>query len=239
MESPEISKLFKKYNLTKDDYFKHKHYQIITRSGMDKIQAIEKIFIEYEVIAAVPKYCAVKAKASKDNAKIETFGSAVYGGKEWITFDKPTQQGKTGKWIENGNTNTWYVLEVAEKRAMSRAVLKLTGFYQLGVFGEDESEDFKKETTPPAKTTPTQPVKEPVKQTQPLAQQTTPTPKAIKPLPRLVEKSESWEKMVVLINTGILTSITQVEGKYSLEPVAKAKIIKIIKDYKPKKEAKN
>ena len=33
---------------------------------------------------------------------------------------------------------------MAEKRAMSRAVLKLTGFYELGVFGEDESEDFKK-----------------------------------------------------------------------------------------------
>jgi hypothetical protein len=35
-------------------------------------------------------------------------------------------------------------MEMAEKRAMSRAVLKLTGFYELGVFGEDESEDFKK-----------------------------------------------------------------------------------------------
>ncbi|GAI79086.1 unnamed protein product [marine sediment metagenome] len=34
--------------------------------------------------------------------------------------------------------------EMAEKRAMSRAVLKLTGFYELGVFGEDESEEFKK-----------------------------------------------------------------------------------------------
>jgi hypothetical protein len=33
---------------------------------------------------------------------------------------------------------------MAEKRALSRAVLKLTGFYELGVFGEDESEDFKK-----------------------------------------------------------------------------------------------
>jgi hypothetical protein len=27
---------------------------------------------------------------------------------------------------------------------MSRAVLKLTGFYELGVFGEDESDSFKK-----------------------------------------------------------------------------------------------
>ena len=35
-------------------------------------------------------------------------------------------------------------MEMAEKRAMSRAVLKLTGFYQLGAFGEDESEDFKR-----------------------------------------------------------------------------------------------
>ena len=36
---------------------------------------------------------------------------------------------------------------MAEKRAMSRAVLKLTGFYELGVFGEDESDSFKNKTT--------------------------------------------------------------------------------------------
>jgi hypothetical protein len=36
-------------------------------------------------------------------------------------------------------------MEMAEKRAMSRAVLKLTGFYECGAFGEDESEDFKRE----------------------------------------------------------------------------------------------
>ena len=33
---------------------------------------------------------------------------------------------------------------MAEKRAMSRITLKLTGFYALGAFGEDESEDFKR-----------------------------------------------------------------------------------------------
>ena len=33
---------------------------------------------------------------------------------------------------------------MAEKRAMSRITLKLTGFYALGAFGEDESDDFKK-----------------------------------------------------------------------------------------------
>ena len=31
-----------------------------------------------------------------------------------------------------------------KKRAMSRIVLKTCGFYELGVFGEDESEDFKR-----------------------------------------------------------------------------------------------
>ena len=36
---------------------------------------------------------------------------------------------------------------MAEKRAMSRVILKLTGFYELGVFGEDESDSFKKEET--------------------------------------------------------------------------------------------
>ena len=49
--------------------------------------------------------------------------------------------------FKDGTTNSWYVAEMAEKRAMSRAVLKLTGFYELGVFGEDESESFKKQKT--------------------------------------------------------------------------------------------
>jgi len=40
------------------------------------------------------------------------------------------------------NCRQSYVLAMAEKRAMSRIVLKLTGFYALGVFGQDESEDF-------------------------------------------------------------------------------------------------
>ena len=67
-----------------------------------------------------------KAKAQHDQ-RYKHFGSAL-----------------KGETYKDGNTNSWYVMEMAEKRAMSRAVLKLTGFYELGVFGEDESEDFKK-----------------------------------------------------------------------------------------------
>ncbi len=138
MNIDKLKKLYAKYDLVPEDVFKHNHYTIITRQGIDKIQAVENIFISYVVVFASPEYCAVKALAKKEGANIETFGSAKYGGKEWQNSDN----GGKGKWIEHGNTNSWYVLEIAEKRAMSRAVLKLTGFYELGVFGEDESEDF-------------------------------------------------------------------------------------------------
>ena len=127
MDRDKLVELYKKYDLQSSDVFKHQHFVIITRSGIDKIQAIENIDINYEVIRCEPNYAVFKANAEKEGAKIQTFGSALKGD----TF-------------KDGNCNSWYVAEMAEKRAMSRAVLKLTGFYELGVFGEDESESFKK-----------------------------------------------------------------------------------------------
>ena len=127
MNKDKLIELYKKYGLTKDDVFKHQHYVIITRSGVDKIQAVEQMSVTYEVIRCEPNFAVFKAIAGKDGKKIETFGSAL-----------------KGEGYKDGNTNSWYVAEMAEKRAMSRAVLKLTGFYELGVFGEDESESFKK-----------------------------------------------------------------------------------------------
>lgn len=121
-----IEKLYKKYHLTPDEVFKHQHYLIITRAGIDKIQGVEQIKIHYDVIECKPEFAVVKANAEKQDTTIQTFGSALKGD------------------YKSGNCNTWYVMEMAEKRAMSRAVLKLTGFYELGVFGEDESEDFKR-----------------------------------------------------------------------------------------------
>jgi len=122
MNREKIAVLYKKYNLEKTDVFKHQHYLIITRQGIDKIQAIENIKINYEVIKCEPNFAVVKA-TTKD---LETFGSAL-----------------KGESFKDGNTNSWYVMEMAEKRAMSRLVLKMCGFYELGVFGEDESEEFK------------------------------------------------------------------------------------------------
>ena len=126
MKTEKLKEKYIKYELTKDDVFKHQHYIIITRSGIEKIQGIEQITIYFEIVKSEPNFASVKAIAQKDGKMVETFGSALKGNS-----------------FKDGNTNTWYVLEMAEKRALSRAVLKMTGFYELGVFGEDESEEFK------------------------------------------------------------------------------------------------
>ena len=130
MNKEKLAELYHKYKLSKDDFFKHQHYTIITRQGIDKIQAIEQISIDYDVIKCETNFAVFKAIATKNNKRIITFGSALKGAS-----------------YNEGNCQSWYVAEMAEKRAMSRAVLKLTGFYELGVFGEDESDSFKKKTT--------------------------------------------------------------------------------------------
>tara|TARA_R110002153_G_scaffold261254_1_gene421592 strand:+ start:909 stop:1298 length:390 start_codon:yes stop_codon:yes gene_type:complete len=127
MDREKLVKLYKNYELTETDVYKHKHYVIITRQGIEKIQAKENIKINFEIIKCERDFSVIKAYASKEDTSIETFGSAL-----------------KGKGFADGNCNSWYVAEMAEKRALSRAILKLTGFYELGVFGEDESEDFKK-----------------------------------------------------------------------------------------------
>lgn len=127
MNRNKLVELYKKYELTKDDVYKHKMYVIITRQGIEKIQAKENINISYEVIKCETNFAVIKAVAVKENMTIETFGSAL-----------------KGEGYKDGNCQSWYVAEMAEKRALSRSVLKLTGFYELGVFSEDESDDFKK-----------------------------------------------------------------------------------------------
>ena len=130
MNVEKLRELYKYYELTTNDVYKHQHFVIITRQGIEKIQAKESISVSYNVIKCETNFAVVKAIAKRneqDDTHIETFGSALKG----TTF-------------KDGNCNSWYLMEMAEKRALSRAILKLTGFYQLGVFGEDESEDFKK-----------------------------------------------------------------------------------------------
>ena len=60
MNRGKLVDIFTKYNLTKDDVFKHQHYTIITRSGIEKVQGLEKISINYEVIKCEPNFAVIK-----------------------------------------------------------------------------------------------------------------------------------------------------------------------------------
>ncbi len=102
-----------------------KSIPIITRTGIEKIQYSNRIHIDYEVVSMLPDFVVIKATATMkqgdDTIKVETFGEASA---------KNTKQG--------------YPVAMAEKRSLSRAVLKISGAYKFGVFGEDESDDFKR-----------------------------------------------------------------------------------------------
>jgi hypothetical protein len=113
-----------------------KKVPIITRTGIEKIQYMNRIMVKFEDKVLTPDYVVMKATATIEpvddmyvGATIETYSSAKYGKKP------------------DGNTTFSYVAEIAEKRALSRAVLKICGAYRYGIYGEDESEDFKKKST--------------------------------------------------------------------------------------------
>ena len=126
MNTEKIREMYLKYELEKEDVFKHQHYVILKLSAIEKISAYESIDIRYEVIKCETNFAGVKAIATKGDKTIETFGSALKGS----TF-------------KEGNTNSYYLLEMAEKRSFARATLKILGLYEIGVKSEDESEDFK------------------------------------------------------------------------------------------------
>ncbi len=120
-KTEQLRDLYTQCNLTKEDVHKHSHYTIITRTGIEKIQYAKGIKVTFEPIKTEREFCVVKATATLKDEVIETFGSAA----------KETSHNK-------------YFMEMAEKRALSRAVLKLTKAYSIGVFGEEEADDFKR-----------------------------------------------------------------------------------------------
>jgi hypothetical protein len=98
-----------------------KQVAIITRAGIEKIQYHNNIEVRYSVESIVPPdFVVVKAIAKKGDVVVESFGEA-----------------------SANNTRQSYPVAMAEKRALARVVLKISGAYKYGVFGEDESDDFK------------------------------------------------------------------------------------------------
>ena len=123
-----LRRLYKENGLTAEDVFKDpRGFVIITRTGIDKISAKNGITIGYEVVTMdVDKgICVLKAagtmKVGNDVRNVMSFGEA-----------SPANLNGGGK---------KFPVSMAEKRAMSRVVLKLTGFYEQGVFGQDEIVD--------------------------------------------------------------------------------------------------
>lgn len=123
-----LRRLYKENGLTAEDVFKDpRGFVIITRTGIDKISAKNGITIGYEVVTMdVDKStCVLKAagtmKVGNDVRNVMSFGEA-----------SPANLNGGGK---------KFPVSMAEKRAMSRVVLKLTGFYEQGVFGQDEIVD--------------------------------------------------------------------------------------------------
>lgn len=118
--------LFDQNNLEKEDIFVlekgGKKMPIVTRTGVQKIQSNNNISVEYQLVYHSPdmKHVIIKAIGYCGNKKAETFGECT----------------------PENNKNP-YPVAMAEKRALSRVVLTLSELYQEGVFGEEESEDFK------------------------------------------------------------------------------------------------
>ena len=119
-----LKDLSEKYDLTKDDFFlqKSQGWVIIKRTGIDKIQGKEAIEVEFnlEEYDTARNIVVVKARGSYKEKYIESYGEA-----------------------NQGNCKNLYPVAMAEKRALSRVVLKLVGAYAEGIYSEDEADEFK------------------------------------------------------------------------------------------------
>lgn len=140
-EQNTLRELAERYKLTGKDFFKHpsQGFIIITRTGVEKIMAHDKITVTYEVVPELSKGqddCVIKATAEKIDVNGEVYTVESYGSANY--YNCPVKKSK------NGNALPHYPVETAEKRAKARAVLQITGFYSEGVFSEDESDDFKR-----------------------------------------------------------------------------------------------
>ena len=73
-----IKELYKKYGLESEDIFPHKHFTIITRQGIEKIEAKANIKLDLQTEVVSPTYCAMKCTATLDGQEpVVMFSSAI------------------------------------------------------------------------------------------------------------------------------------------------------------------
>jgi len=132
-----LNSLYKECDLSKEDVFENtrQRYTIITRSGIEKIQSKYDIQATFELSVCNINQVVVKGRFTKPNTPkesakfIETFG-------EW---NDTHANYKTDKQTGIKQMLPFYSVALAEKRCLSRGVLKIMGLYKYGVFGEDET----------------------------------------------------------------------------------------------------
>ena len=128
-----LRRLFETNGLVQEDVYKDKRgFVIITRSGIDKIVSKKGITVAYEVVVMDLE------KPEKPNVVLKAVATMKINKTEvrnMMSFGEASEANLMG-----GGKK--FPVAMAEKRAMSRVVLKIAGFYeQGGVFGQDEIVD--------------------------------------------------------------------------------------------------
>ena len=120
MTKKELAKIYKDYNLTKEDIYQDRRgFIILCRSGVEKIQLEKNIQVEFEVICCSLENVVIKASSYLQDQdgewlrQMETFGSA-----------------------SKNNCKQHFLVEIAEKRSLARVIIKTLGM--SNTYGDDE-----------------------------------------------------------------------------------------------------
>ena len=125
-----INELTEKYNLNKDDFWKHKQAGwIIKHDACEKIASVEGIALtEIKILNSEKDFARFLITMSMGEKSVSSVGEA-----------------------DTKNSFNNYIGSMAEKRGIDRCVLKLIKAYEYGVYSDVEANDFKKQSTPMTK----------------------------------------------------------------------------------------
>ena len=120
MNKKELAKIYKDYNLKKEDIYQDRRgFVILCRSGVEKIQLDKNIQVEFEVICCSLENVVINATSYLQDQdgewlrQMETFGSA-----------------------SKNNCKQHFLVEIAEKRSLARVIIKTLGM--SNTYGDDE-----------------------------------------------------------------------------------------------------
>ena len=124
-----LKRLFLANGLVKEDVHKDpRGFVIIKRSGIDKIVSKQNIQVAYEPVMMTPEWVVIRATASMRT------GPGEHDVRNMMSFGEAADNNLMGGAKK-------FPVAMAEKRAMSRVILKISGLYEQGVFGQDEMAD--------------------------------------------------------------------------------------------------